>query len=57
MVLTEDFKMSRTDEVHRITENVYKVKCLNCPNKLTVLLGALCCDSRDKQDFVKLYLG
>ncbi|XP_055750210.1 brain-specific angiogenesis inhibitor 1-associated protein 2-like [Salvelinus fontinalis] len=24
MVLTEDFKMSRTDEVHRITENVYK---------------------------------
>lgn len=27
MVLTEDFTMSRTDEVHRITENVYKVKC------------------------------
>uniref|UniRef100_A0A8C1ZRS3 BAR/IMD domain-containing adapter protein 2 n=1 Tax=Cyprinus carpio TaxID=7962 RepID=A0A8C1ZRS3_CYPCA len=24
MVLTEDFTMSRTDEVHRITENVYK---------------------------------
>ncbi|XP_063042488.1 brain-specific angiogenesis inhibitor 1-associated protein 2a isoform X1 [Engraulis encrasicolus] len=24
MVLKEDFKMSRTDEVHRITENVYK---------------------------------
>uniref|UniRef100_A0A673W923 BAR/IMD domain-containing adapter protein 2 n=1 Tax=Salmo trutta TaxID=8032 RepID=A0A673W923_SALTR len=29
MVLTEDFKMSRTDEVHRITENVYKVSFYN----------------------------
>lgn len=25
MVLTQASKMSRTDEVHRITENVYKV--------------------------------
>lgn len=26
MVLAEDFTMSRTDEVHRLTENVYKVR-------------------------------
>lgn len=28
MVLAEDFTMSRTDEVNRLTENVYKVRRL-----------------------------
>lgn len=28
MVWTEDLTMSRTDDVHRVTENVYKVKQL-----------------------------
>lgn len=27
MVLAEEFTMSRTDEVNRLTENVYKVSC------------------------------
>ena len=29
IVLTEDFKMALTDEVHRIKENVYKVSFYN----------------------------
>lgn len=37
MVLAEDCTMSRTDEVHRVTENVYKVRCCFM-NKVCALL-------------------
>ena len=40
MVLPEESKMSRTDEVHRITENVYKV-VLEVINKSLVSVGCI----------------
>ena len=40
MVLPEESKMSRTDEVHRITENVYKV-VLELINKSLVSVGCI----------------
>ena len=42
MVLAEDFTMSRTDEVHRLTENVYKVRfnySIKFPQMPAMILG------------------